>query len=159
MDIAADIGEADVAAEAKDYTKHFISQVTYDRFKELMAEASDIIGPGSNYTRDNLLLYYGQVEMDYEEAVDEYHTTIYDDKVTIAFARLFCDYLSRTLGLYPVFSGCRYVDERQKVPDAGVNQCESNRYRKINYSAISCPSGSSTYSCLSSQLRVTCSTS
>lgn len=103
IDIAADIGEADVAAEAKDYTKHFISQVTYDRFKELMAEASDIIGPGSNYTRDNLLLYYGQVEMDYEEAVDEYHTTIYDDKVTIAFARLFCDYLSRTLGLYPVF--------------------------------------------------------
>lgn len=103
MDIAADIGEADVAAEAKDYTKHFISQVTYDRFKELMAEASDINGPGSNYTRDNLLLYYGQVEMDYEEAVDEYHTTIYDDKVTIAFARLFCDYLSRTLGLYPVF--------------------------------------------------------
>ena len=103
MDIAADIGEADVAAEAKDYTKHFISQVTYDRFKELMAEASDIIGPGSNYTRDNLLLYYGQVEMDYEEAADEYHTTIYDDKVTIAFARLFCDYLSRTLGLYPVF--------------------------------------------------------
>ena len=103
MDIAADIGEADVAAEAKDYTKHFISQVTYDRFKELMAEASNIIGPGSNYTRDNLLLYYGQVEMDYEEAVDEYHTTIYDDKVTIAFARLFCDYLSRTLGLYPVF--------------------------------------------------------
>ena len=103
MDIAADIGEADVAAEAKDYTKHFISQVTYDRFKELMAEASDIIGPGSNYTSDNPLLYYGQVEMDYEEAVDEYHTTIYDDKVTIAFARLFCDYLSRTLGLYPVF--------------------------------------------------------
>ena len=103
MDIAADIGEADVAAEAKDYTKHFISQVTYDRFKELMAEASDIIGPGSNYTRDNLLLYYGQVEIDYEEAVDEYHTTIYDDKVTIAFARLFCDYLTRTLGLYPVF--------------------------------------------------------
>ena len=103
MDIAADIGEADVAAEAKDYTKHFISQVTYDRFMELMSEASDIIGPGSNYTRDNLLLYYGQVEMDYEEAVDEYHTTIYDDKVTIAFARLFCDYLSRTLGLYPVF--------------------------------------------------------
>ena len=103
MDIAADIGEADVAAEAKDYTKHFISQVTYDRFMELMSEASDIIGPGSNYTRDNLLLYYGQVEMDYEEAVDEYHTTIYDDKVTIAFARLFCDYLTRTLGLYPVF--------------------------------------------------------
>ena len=103
MDITADIGDADVAAEAKDYTKHFISQVTYDRFKELMAEASDIIGPGSNYTRDNLLLYYGQVEMDYEEAVDEYHTTIYDDKVTIAFARLFCDYLTRTLGLYPVF--------------------------------------------------------
>lgn len=102
-DIAADIGEADVAAEAKDYTKHFISQVTYDRFMELMSEASDIIGPGSNYTRDNLLLYYGQVEMDYEEAVDEYHTTIYDDKVTIAFARLFCDYLTRTLGLYPVF--------------------------------------------------------
>ncbi len=87
----------------EDYTKHFVSQVSYERFKELMAEAEQLIGSGSNYSMDMLLEYYGQTEMTYEEAMEEYNKTIYDDKVTVAFARLFCDYFSRSLGFYPVF--------------------------------------------------------
>ena len=47
--------------------------------------------------------YYGQAEMTYDEAINEYNKTIYDDKVSIAFARLFCDYMTRVLGLFPVF--------------------------------------------------------
>lgn len=87
----------------KDYTKHFVAQVSYERFKELMAKAEEIIGAGSNYSTDMLLEYYGQVEMTYDEAVNEYNKTIYNDKVSIAFARLFCDYMTRVLGLYPIF--------------------------------------------------------
>lgn len=89
--------------EKEDHTKHFIAQVSYERFKELMAKAAEIIGPGSNYSMKSLLEYYGQVEMTYEEAMNEYNKTVNDDKVSTAFARLFCDYMTRVLGLYPVF--------------------------------------------------------
>ena len=44
---------------------------------------------------ENLLQYYGLAEMTYEEAMNEYEKTIYDDKVSAAFARLFCDYMTR----------------------------------------------------------------
>lgn len=81
----------------------FSAQVSYGRFKELMARAESIIGPGSNYSMEMLLEYYGQVEMTYEEALEEYEKTIHEDKISRAFARLFCDYMARPLGLYPVF--------------------------------------------------------
>ena len=86
-----------------DYTKHFIAQVSYQEFQELMKKAENIIGKGSNYSMGNLLQYYGLSEMTYKEAMNEYEKTIYDDKVSTAFARLFCDYMTRDLGLYPVF--------------------------------------------------------
>lgn len=86
-----------------DYTKHFIAQVSYEEFQELMKKAESIIGKGSGYSMENLLQYYGPSEMTYEEAMNEYEKTIYDDKVSTAFARLFCDYMARDLGLYPVF--------------------------------------------------------
>ena len=68
-----------------------------------MKKAENIIGKGSNYSMGNLLQYYGLSEMTYEEAMNEYEKTIYDDKVSTAFTRLFCDYMTRDLGLYPVF--------------------------------------------------------
>ncbi len=86
-----------------DYTKHFIAQVSYQEFQELMKKAENIIGKGSNYSMGNLLQYYGLSEMTFEEAMNEYEKTIYDDKVSTTFARLFCDYMTRDLGLYPVF--------------------------------------------------------
>lgn len=86
-----------------DYTKNFVAQVSYERFKELMKKVENIIGKGSNYSMENLLQYYGLSEMNYEEAMAEYNKTIYDDKVSGAFARLFCDYMTRVIGLYPIF--------------------------------------------------------
>ena len=94
---------SDTLQEEEDYTKHFVAQVSYERFKELMSQAEEIIGDGSYYPMDMLLEYYGQAEMTYDEAINEYNKTIYDDKVSIAFARLFCDYMTRVLGLYPIF--------------------------------------------------------
>lgn len=89
--------------KTQDKTEHFVSQVSYDRFQKLMREAEDIIGRGSSYSMDMLQEYYGQAEMSYEEAVAEYEKTVYEDRVSNAFARLFCDYTGRTLGLFPVF--------------------------------------------------------
>lgn len=94
---------SDTLQEEEDYTKHFVAQVSYERFKELMSQAEEIIGDGSYYSMDMLLEYYGQAEMTYDEAINEYNKTIYDDKVSIAFARLFCDYMTRVLGLYTIF--------------------------------------------------------
>ena len=87
----------------EDNTKKFIPQVSYKTFKELMAKAEGIIGKGSNYSIESLVQYYGLSEMSYEEAIEEYDKTIYDDKVSNAFARLFCDVIARAIGLYPVF--------------------------------------------------------
>ena len=83
---------------------HFVSQVTYEHFKELMQEMEDIIGEkGSQYSPKMMITYFGMSEMTYEEALEEYHQTINQDKVTGGFARLFCDYMGLELGLYPIF--------------------------------------------------------
>lgn len=98
-----EMGNEENPTANSDHTKHFIAQVSYQEFQELMKKAENIIGKGSNYSMGNLLQYYGLSEMTYEEAMNEYEKTIYDDKVSTAFARLFCDYMTRDLGLYPVF--------------------------------------------------------
>lgn len=97
------VEESGVSRESKNYTQKFVAQVSYERFKELMGKVEKIVGKGSSYSMEQLLAYYGQGEMTYEEALKEYERTIYEDRVSVAFARLFCDYMTRALGLYPVF--------------------------------------------------------
>ena len=41
--------------------------------------------------------------MTYEQALLEYDNILYKDKVSGAYARLFCDYIGIILGLLPVF--------------------------------------------------------
>lgn len=93
----------DTKSEDNKYA-HFVSQVTYEHFKELMRKMEAIIGEkGSQYSPEMMLTYFGMSEMTYEEAQEEYNQTINQDKVTGGFARLFCDYMGLALGLYPVF--------------------------------------------------------
>lgn len=88
----------------EDKYKHFVSQVTYEHFKELMQEMETIIGEkGSQYSPEMMITYFGMSEMTYGEAYEEYNRTINQDKVTGGFARLFCDYMGLELGLYPIF--------------------------------------------------------
>ncbi len=102
--LTTEMGNSQNADEAEDKTKHFISQVTYEHFKELMREMEDIIGEkGSKYSNEMMITYFGLSEMSYEEAYSEYTQTIDQDKVTNGFARLFCDYMGLSLGLYPIF--------------------------------------------------------
>lgn len=87
-----------------DKTKKFVPQVTYGHFKQLMCEMENMIGEeGSQYSTEMMLTYFGMSEMSYEEACAEYRSTIKDDQVTGGFARLFCDYMGLSLGLYPIF--------------------------------------------------------
>ena len=93
----------DTKSEDNKYA-HFVSQVTYEHFKELMRKMEAIIGEkDSQYSPEMMITYFGMSEMTYEEALEEYNQTINQDKVTDGFARLFCDYMGLALGLYPVF--------------------------------------------------------
>lgn len=86
-----EMGNEEQPTENTDYTKQFVAQVSYEEFQELMKKAESIIGTGSNYSMENLLQYYGLAEMTYEEAMNEYEKTIYDDKVSAAFVWWFID--------------------------------------------------------------------
>lgn len=102
--LTTQMGNSEGTGTEEDKTKHFISQVTYERFKELMQEMEDMIGEeGSQYSSEMMITYFGLSEMTYDEAYAEYTQTIEQDKVTGGFARLFCDYMGLVLGLYPIF--------------------------------------------------------
>lgn len=82
----------------------FSPKVSYERFRELMAETESLIGEkGSQYSPDMMVTYFGLTGMSYEEAMEDYRQTIEKDHITGGFARLFCDYMGQALGLYPVF--------------------------------------------------------
>lgn len=76
--------------------------LTYERFGELMDEADEILGGGSNYGkeyRENST----KVAMTYEDALEEYKTLTEKDRLTGGYARLFSDYMVIFLGILPVF--------------------------------------------------------
>ena len=76
--------------------------VGYDRFKELMDSADRCIGGGSSYS-DLYLYRFGAVPKTYQDALCDYTAMVEKDKMTGAYARLFCDYMGIVLGLFPVF--------------------------------------------------------
>ena len=90
--------------EIMDHTKHFISQVSYERFLELLAETKELTKGGYYYSIDILEQYFSMDGMDFEDAAAEYEQTVEKDRVTGGFARLYCDYMGLALGFYPVFT-------------------------------------------------------
>lgn len=93
--------------------------LTYERFTELMTEADKIIGGGSYYGPKEISRFYSRVPKTYEEALAEYNHLIYDEKVTGAYARLFCDYAGIDLAVMPVFVAAALVslDRKFRVSD------------------------------------------
>lgn len=77
--------------------------VSYERFKELMREADNIIGGGSKYKEETLLSYFGNVPMTYEDAVADYEEVMEKDNLPKAYLRLFSDYAGIDLAIIPVF--------------------------------------------------------
>lgn len=76
--------------------------LSYKRFVELMEEADDILGGGSNYGA-GYREKNADLPMTYEEALEEYQTLIKKDKLSGGYARLFSDYMVIFLGIVPVF--------------------------------------------------------
>lgn len=93
--------------------------LTYERFRELMNEADKIIGGGSYYGESGISRYYSRVPKTYEEALADYNHIIYDEKVTGAYARLFCDYAGIDLAVMPVFVAAALVslDRKSRMSD------------------------------------------
>jgi len=76
--------------------------LTYEKFLKLMEQADKLIGGGSMY--DGIyLVRFGKVPMTYEDALSEYDDIVEKDRITGAYARLFCDYLGIILAIFPVF--------------------------------------------------------
>lgn len=77
-------------------------ELTYERFLERMDEVNDLIGGGSDYHPKSL--HRNAIEaITYEEALQAYEDILYKDKLSNAYARIFCDYLGIIMGILPVF--------------------------------------------------------
>lgn len=76
--------------------------LTFERFSELMEEMDDMLGGGSNYSKDSLKTN-ASTPMTYEQALDQYNDLTEKDHFTGAYARLFSDYMGIMLGILPVF--------------------------------------------------------
>lgn len=76
--------------------------LSYTEFQHMMYQIDDILGGGSSYAKDNLK-YNAYVSLSFEEATDNYNSIVNDDKVSRAYARLFCDYMGIVLGILPLF--------------------------------------------------------
>lgn len=77
--------------------------LTYERFRELMREADKIIGGGSEYSDEFIVKNFSRVPKTYEDALIEYQQFLEEDKITRAYARLYCDYMGIVAAILPVF--------------------------------------------------------
>ncbi len=79
------------------------ADLTYEHFRELMHRADELIGGGSKYSDSDILGNFSLVPKTYEDAAEEYENIIDEQKITPAYARLFCDYMGIDVSVMPVF--------------------------------------------------------
>ncbi|MDE6502455.1 MAG: ABC transporter permease [Ruminococcus sp.] len=88
--------------------------MTYEHFRELMRKADKIIGGGSDYSDNYIIGNFSQVPKTYEDALAEYNAIIEEDKITGAYARLFCDYIGIIVAVLPVFLSASLANADKK---------------------------------------------
>lgn len=95
---------------------NILSTVSYEKFLDIMDKIDDLLGGGSSFKRSNVEAGV-KVDMTYEQALQEYKDIVEKDRVTSAYARLFCDYMGIMLGILPVFLAIarQLRDKRAKV--------------------------------------------
>ncbi len=81
----------------------FDYSITWERFLQLMAQADEILGGGSDFSQTWMSHRFGQIPVTYEDALADHELILSEDKITGAHARLFSDYAGIILGLIPVF--------------------------------------------------------
>lgn len=127
-----EIMEADLS-----YVLELQQNYIYEEFEKDMKKVCQIIGKGSSYEKEK---YENGVEvaMTYEEAVEEYQAICEKDKITGAFARLFCDYAGIMLALLPLFLGVTRClrDKRARAADViYARNCSSWKVVLTRYAA------------------------
>lgn len=75
--------------------------LSWQEFSQEMKTLDLLLGGGSKYSEDDL--QFAWTKKTYEQALEEYESLIKNDRVTNAYARLFCDYLGIMLAILPVF--------------------------------------------------------
>ena len=101
MQQAQSEGQAIMGTEFPGYQVTLRPDLTFAEFKEEMKKVDELLGGGSDFSEANLKYTY--VPATYEQAKAEYDSLFEKDKVTNAYARLFCDYMGITLAILPVF--------------------------------------------------------
>lgn len=93
------------------------SDLFYGKFCSYFNEIDDILGGGSSYNEESLK-ENADVEITYEEALEDYDSILKEDKVSGAYARLFCDYMGIIMAILPVFLGVtRALQDRRAKAD------------------------------------------
>lgn len=104
--------------ELNDFTEYQISEnVSYERFKELMRQADEIIGGGSRYSEQYRIANFSTIPMSYEEALEEYETVTDEKNIAESYSRLYCDYMGIALSIIPVFvcAGLWQMDKKSRM--------------------------------------------
>lgn len=109
---------AAMMAKQYSYRVQVKAELTYDRFLDIMDSVCRMVGSGSQY--EPAMLENGvRVPLTYEGVSAAYEEMLEKDRLTGAFARLFCDYAGIMLGLLPIFLGVTRAikDKRSKASD------------------------------------------
>ena len=88
--------------EQIDYSKLIPIVVDFDSFKEKMTTVDKMTGGGSSYAEYNLEKFAFKAVTP-EDLIADYESLTIDDKITRAYARLFCDYMGIVICLLGVF--------------------------------------------------------
>ncbi len=91
--------------------------LTYERFRELMRKADDIIGGGSKYSDEYIVGNFSLVPKTFDDAKEEYNNFLNEDKISGAYARLYCDYMGIVLAILPVFVAVSFagLDKKSRM--------------------------------------------
>lgn len=95
------------------------ADISYERFRELMTIADEIIGGASKYSEQFLLYNFARVSMTYEEALAEYEEITDEENIAGSYSRLYCDYMGIILSIMPVFvcAGLWQMDKRSRMEE------------------------------------------
>lgn len=91
-----------IISEVLDENYDIKEDISYEQFEAKMEKIDDILGGGSRYKASGLKSN-AYIPMTYEDAMKEYDDILYNDKISGAYARLFCDYMGIVLAILPVF--------------------------------------------------------
>ena len=130
------VSDMETLAEPTDF--QFNPEITWERFKVLMAQADKLLGGGSNFSETWMSHRFGKIPITYEEALSDYELIISYDKLTGTHARLFSDYMGIILGLLPVFPAVFLCmgDKKNISPMLYTRRISSGQFILVRFLAL-----------------------